>query len=41
VKKEQIPRMVDILFDINMRNVRGNPRPVTREDAIRIFEAAW
>ncbi len=41
VKKEQIPRMVDILFDINMRNVRNNPRPVTREDAIRIFEAAW
>lgn len=41
VKKERIPRMVDILFDINRRNVDANPRLVSREDATRIFEVAW
>ena len=41
VTKAQIPRIVDILFDINLRNVKSNPRPVSREDATKIFEAAW
>lgn len=41
VKKEQIPRFVDILFTVNMLQVNNNPRECTREDATRIFEAAW
>ncbi len=40
-KKGQIPRVVNILFEFNMRNVRNNPRPVGREDAAAILEAAW
>jgi len=42
VKKEQIPRFVDILFTpVNLRFVNNNPRDCSREDAKRIFEAAW
>jgi alcohol dehydrogenase class IV len=41
VGKSQIPRLVDLLFTVMVRNVGNNPRPVTREDAIKIFEAAW
>jgi len=42
MKKEQIPRVVDILFaPVNMWRVNCNPRDCSREDAARIFEAAW
>jgi len=41
VKKEQIPRFVDILFTVNMLQVNNNPRECTREDATRLFETAW
>ncbi len=41
IKKEQIPHMVDLLFTTMVRNVGNNPRPVSREDAAGIFEAAW
>jgi len=42
MKKEQIPRVVDILFTpVNVWRVNNNPRDCSREDAARIFEAAW
>ena len=41
VKKEDIPRFVDILFTINLRMANNNPRDCSREDAIKIYEAAW
>jgi len=42
MKKEQIPRVVDILFaPVNMWRVNSNPRDCSRGDAARIFEAAW
>jgi alcohol dehydrogenase class IV len=41
VNKNQIPHLVDLLFTVMIRNVGNNPRPVSREDAAKIFEAAW
>ncbi len=41
LKKQHLPRIVEILFEFNMRNVRNNPRQVTRADAAGILEAAW
>ena len=40
VSKSQIPHLVDLLFDTMIRNVGNNLRPVSREDAARIFETA-
>jgi len=42
MKKEQIPRVVDILFTpVNMWRINSNPRDCSKEDAKKIFEAAW
>jgi alcohol dehydrogenase class IV len=41
VKKEDIPKLVDILFTFSAGCVDRNPRNLTREDAASIFEAAW
>ena len=42
MKKEQIPRVVDVLFSpVNMWRINSNPRDCSREDATKIFEAAW
>lgn len=41
IKKEQIPGLVDMLFKFSPRHVSNNPRNCSREDAARIFEAAW
>jgi len=42
MKKEQIPRVVDVLFaPVNMWRINSNPRDCSREDATKIFEAAW
>ncbi len=41
VKKESIPEVVDILFNVNARTLGNNPRDCTREDALKILEAAW
>lgn len=41
IKKEQIPGLVDMLFKFSLRHVSNNPRNCSREDAARIFEAAW
>ncbi|MCK4839970.1 MAG: iron-containing alcohol dehydrogenase, partial [Desulfobulbaceae bacterium] len=41
VKKETIPEVVDILFNVNARTLGNNPRDCSRDDALKIFEAAW
>ncbi len=41
LKKENFPHIIDNLFSINMWGVTGNPRDCTKEDALRILEAAW
>jgi alcohol dehydrogenase class IV len=41
VKKETIPEVVDILFNVNARTLGNNPRDCSKEDALKILEAAW
>lgn len=39
VKREDISRIVDILFEDSPSNIANNPRQCTREDAAKIFES--
>ena len=41
VKKDQLPRFVDILFTTNGSRVKANVPPISREDATRMYEAIW
>ena len=41
VKKEQIPKFVEVLFSNYAARIRANPRPFSRDDAIRLYESAW
>jgi len=41
IKKEDFPRIIDNLFNINMWAVNGNPRDCTREDVAGILKEAW
>jgi alcohol dehydrogenase class IV len=41
VKKETIPEIVDILYNVNARTLGNNPRECSKEDAQMILEAAW
>ena len=41
VKKDQIPKFVDILFTTNVARVKTNVRPLSRDDAARIYESIW
>ncbi|MDD4858960.1 MAG: iron-containing alcohol dehydrogenase [Dehalococcoidales bacterium] len=41
MKKEDIKKAVDILFEYQTGLVNQNPRHCTREDATKIFESVW
>jgi len=41
IKKEDIPGFVDFLFEFQLYGMENNARDLTREDATKIFEAAW
>lgn len=41
IKKEDIPGFVDYLFKFQLYGMENNARDLTREDAGKIFEAAW
>jgi len=41
VKKEQIPRFVDILFTTYVKRTRTNTPPLSRQDATRLYESIW
>lgn len=41
VKKEQIPRFADILFTTYEERTRTNARPLSRQDATRLYESIW
>jgi len=41
LKKETIPEIVDVLFNVNARTLGNNPRDCSKEDALKILEAAW
>lgn len=41
VKKEDIKRIVDFLYEDMGRLVEQNPRQCTRDDVIRLLESIW
>ena len=41
LKRAGVPEIVDILFNVNARTLVNNPRDCSREDALKILEAAW
>ena len=41
IKKDDIPGFVDFLFTQQVRMIVANPRDCSRDDAKRIYEAAW
>jgi len=41
VKKDQIPKFVDILFTTSAARLEANVRPLSREDATKIYESVW
>ena len=41
VKKDQIPKFVDILFTTSAARVKANTPPLSREDATMIYESIW
>jgi len=41
VKKEQIPKFVEVLFSNYAARIRANPRPLSRDDVTRLYELAW
>ena len=41
VKKEQIPKFVEVLFSNYAARIKANPRPISRDDAIKLYESAW
>ena len=41
MKKEDIRKVVDILFEYQMGLVNQNPRQCSREDATKIYESVW
>ena len=41
MKKEDIKKAVDILFEYQTGLVNQNPRQCSREDATKIYESVW
>ena len=41
VKKEQISKFVEVLFSNYAARIKANPRPISRDDAIKLYESAW
>ncbi len=41
LKKEDIAKVVNVLFEFQLRLVNQSPRKCTREDATKIFESVW
>jgi len=41
VKKEDFPSFADIVYESSYRHIEANPRHLTREDVVQIYEKAW
>jgi alcohol dehydrogenase len=41
VKKEDFPEFADIVYEVAYRHIEANPRHLTKEDVIKIYENAW
>ena len=40
-KKEDFPEFADIVYEVSYRHIEANPRHLTKEDVIKIYENAW
>jgi alcohol dehydrogenase class IV len=41
VKKEDFPEFADLVYELSYRHIEVNPRMLTKEDIIKIYENAW
>ncbi len=41
VKREDFPKFADIVYESSYRHIEANPRHLTREDVVKIYENAW
>jgi len=41
VKKEDFPEFADIVYTFSYRHIEANPKFLTKEDIVKIFENAW
>jgi alcohol dehydrogenase len=41
VKQEDFPEFADIVYEVSYRHIEANPRHLTKEDVIKIYENAW
>ncbi len=41
VKKEDFPEFAEIVYKVSYRHIEANPRHLTKEDVIKIYENAW
>lgn len=40
-RKEDFPEFADIVYEFSYRHIEANPRHLTREDVVKIYENAW
>ena len=40
-RKEDFPEFADNVYDVSYRHIEANPRHLTKEDVVRIYEDAW
>lgn len=41
VKKEEFPEFADIVYEFSYRHIEANPRFLTKEDIVKVYENAW
>jgi alcohol dehydrogenase class IV len=41
IKKEEFQEFADMVYQFSYRHIEANPRMLTREDIVRIYENAW
>ncbi len=41
VKKEEFPEFAELVYQLSYRHIEVNPRMLTKEDIIKIYENAW
>jgi alcohol dehydrogenase class IV len=39
--KEDFPKFADIVYEVSYRHIEANPRHLSREDVVKIYEIAW
>jgi len=41
VKKEELPEFADIVYEFSYRHIEANPRFLTKEDIVKVYENTW